>query len=91
MCSDLKLLVGDVYTSGHCLYDHGLAKFRDDTRERKVTVSRELYVTHDVKILVFQGIPRKISWKIRDSSVIVATRENASSIGRSPCPGNREL
>ena len=39
----------------------------------------------------FQEIPRKFSRKIRDSSAIVAMKENASSIGRGRCPGNREL
>ena len=45
----------------------GSRKFRDDIRERKVTVSQKFLVTHVVKISVF----RKSRVKFRERSAIV--------------------
>ena len=89
MSSDLKVLVGDLYTKADiaCLF-RGSRKFRDDSRERKVKVPRKFYVTtHVVKISVF----RKSRVKFPERSAMVTTKENASSIGRGPYPGTREL
>ena len=89
MSSDLKVLVRDLYKSGPaCMFRHS-RKFREDIRGRKVQVSRKFYVTHVVKISVF----RKSREEFRERSAmvprLVAANENASSIGRCPCPGNR--
>ena len=85
--SDLKVLVGDLEKADIACAFRGSRKFRDDIRERKVTVSQKFYVTHVFKISVLG----KSRVKFCERSAIVTTKENASSIGRDPCPGNREL
>ena len=70
MSSHLKVLVGDLYKSGHCMYIsafRGSRKCCDDIREKKVMVSRKFCVTHVVKISVF----RKSLVQFRERSAIV--------------------
>ena len=66
--SDLKVLVGDLYKSGHCMRIQGFAKIPrcDEIRERNVTVSRKFCVCgQDIR---FQEILHKILRMIRDSN-----------------------
>ena len=60
-------------------------KVRDDIRERQATVSRNFLRNTCRQDISFQEIPCKILRKSRDSFAIVATKENASSIGHGPC------
>ena len=84
MSSNLKVLVGDLYNRGHSTYTYRFAKVSPlYSRKESYGFAKVLRNTchQDIR---FQDTPRKIWRKIRDSSAILATKENASST--SPWP-----
>ena len=91
MSSDLKVLAGGLCKSGHCIRINGFAKVPRWRSRKESSVFAKVLRNTGRQNVWFQEIPLKMSRKIRNSSVIVTTKENASSIGRGPCPVNREL
>ena len=84
---DLKVLVGICKKLHIACISMRSRKFRDSAHERKAYFLAKVLRTACRQDIRVQVIPRKIS----DSSAVVTSKENASTIGSGQCPGNGEL